>query len=326
MKNNRLIKLLTDKRYRFEVFDRRGAFNSLPDEKYLKKKYWYTFGEKLDLENPQTFNQKLQWLKLHDRKPIYTTMVDKYEVKKFIAEKIGEKYVIPNLGVWNSFDEIDFDALPNQFVLKCTHDSGGLVVVRDKSKLDKEAARRKIEKSLSRNYYLKGREWPYKNVTPRIIAEQYISDEKKVIDKNKDAPITCDDLQALVGLLDYKILCFNGKVQAFFLDIGVIGDGDGHADEYYRNVYDRNGNLLPVLETRDNYPREIILPDNLDEMIGIAETISAGMTHLRVDLYRLSNGELKVGELTFYHGSGMSNTFIPKEWDKTFGDWIELPK
>ena len=323
---NRWMKFLVDKQYRFEVLDRRGKFNAWSDEKYLKRKYQNTFGEKLDLNNPKTFNQKLQWLKLNDRNPIYTTMVDKFEVKKFISERIGEEYIIPTLGVWDNFDEIDFDSLPNQFVLKCTHDSGGLVIVRDKSNMDLDATRKKVNKSLARNYYLKGREWPYKNVQPRIIAEKYITtDMNKAINRHPEAPITCEDLQSEIGLLDYKFLCFNGKVRALFLDIGVIGNSDGHADEYYRNVYDRDGTLLPVLETRENYPVQIILPDNLEEMIKLAETLSSNIPHLRVDLYRLSNGEVKVGELTFYHGSGLSNVFVPSKWDEIFGDWIELP-
>ena len=322
----KLIKLVTDKKYRFEVLDRRGAFNGVSDERYLKKKYKVTFGKSLDLNNPITYNEKLQWLKLYNRKPLYTTMVDKYESKAYVSGIVGGKYVIPALGVWDRFEDIDFDALPDRFVLKCTHDSGGLVIVRDKSDFDRESARKKIERCQARNYYLKSREWPYKDVKPRIMAEDYISglNEGAASTHAPSDAVSCDELQAKHGLLDYKFMCFNGKVRALFLDIGVIGKGTEHAEEYYRNVYDENGVLLPVKETRDNYPESIVLPSNLDEMIKIAEALSEGTPHLRVDLYRLNSGEIKVGEMTFFHGSGFSNFFIPEEWNKIFGDWIDL--
>ena len=152
-----------------------GLTKGMSDKRYLKWLYRLSFGKKLDLDDPKTFNEKLQWLKLYDRDPKYITMVDKHEVKEYVAEKIGEKYIIPTLGVWESFDEIDFDKLPDQFVLKCTHDSGGLAICRDKASFDKEKAREKIEKSLASNFFWRGREWPYKDVKPRIIAEQYMT-------------------------------------------------------------------------------------------------------------------------------------------------------
>lgn len=155
----------------------RGLLPSLSDQKYIEMKFKSRMGYKLDLENPRTFNEKLQWLKLHDHRPEYTMMVDKYEAKEYVARVIGEEHIIPTLGVWDSFNEIDFNSLPNQFVLKCTHDSGGLVICKDKTSLNIDAAKRKIESSLKRNYYLVGREWPYKNVVPRIIAEKYMEDE-----------------------------------------------------------------------------------------------------------------------------------------------------
>lgn len=163
-------------------------FKFLSDKIYLSIKFKYIFGRKIDWNNPKTFNEKLQWLKVYNRNPQYTELVDKYEVKKYISKVLSEQYVIPTLGIWDSFDEIDFDSLPDQFVLKCTHDSGGLVVCKDKKKLDVEAARRKINQSLQNNYYDSGREWPYKNVKPRIIAEQYMAD----------------------NLRDYKLFCFDG--------------------------------------------------------------------------------------------------------------------
>lgn len=164
------------------------------DEKCLGFWYKYRFGTRLNLKNPKTFNEKIQWLKLYDRNPLYTTMVDKYEAKKYVASIIGEEYIIPTLGVWDKFDDIDFDKLPNQFVLKCTHDSGGLAVCKDKKVFDINAARKRINRSLKRNFYWIGREWPYKDVRPRIIAEQYM--------ENSDGR---------TELSDYKFYCFNGK-------------------------------------------------------------------------------------------------------------------
>lgn len=300
----------------------------IPDKTYIQLNFFRRMGRFPNLKNPQTFNEKLQWLKLYDRKPEYTTIVDKYEAKRHVAEHIGEEYVIPTLGVWDKFEDIDFESLPNQFVLKCTHDSGGLVICRDKSKLDLDKVKVKINASLKENYYYQGREWPYKNVKPRIIAEAYITDNnvrEESVDKT-DEYILVNDLQREYGLLDYKFMCFDGVVRALFLDIGVVGSGDGHAEEYYRNVYDRDGKLLPVRETRNNYPISIQLPENFSKMVEIAETLSQGIPHIRVDLYRFASGEIKVGELTFFHGSGFCNIFDPAEWDRTFGDWLKLPK
>ena len=159
---------------------------------------------------------------------------------------------------------------------------------------------------------------------PRILVEEYLKDEPVEMEARENGKISYQELQQQFGFLDYKFMCFNGEVKTLFLDIGVIGGGEGHAEEYYRNVYDREGNLMPVLETRDNYPQEVELPDNLNEMVRIAETLSKGVPHVRVDLYRLSTGAIKFGELTFFHGSGLSNRFIPEEWDNTFGSWINL--
>lgn len=300
----------------------------LPDKTYIQLNFVRRMGRFPNLKNPKTYNEKLQWLKLYDRRPEYTTIVDKYEAKRYVADHIGEEYVIPVLGVWNKFEDIDFESLPNQFVLKCTHDSGGLIICRDKSKLDLDIAKAKINASLNENYYYQGREWPYKNVKPRIIAETYITDNN-MPQESVDKPygyVLVSDLQKKHGLLDYKFMCFDGVVRALFLDIGVIGNGEGHAEEYYRNVYDRDGKLLPVRETRNNYPFPVQLPENFSKMVEIAETLSKGMPHIRVDLYRFSTGEIKVGELTFFHGSGFSNIFDPPEWDIIFGDWIKLPE
>lgn len=320
----KLLKYITDKDYRLLVNAGRGKYDKLPDKEYLEKIFKASMGYSLNLENPQTFNEKLQWLKLYDRKPEYTMMVDKYKVREYIKEKLGEEYLIPLLGVWDKAEDIDFDKLPNQFVLKCTHDSGGLCICRDKNTFDVKQCKDYLDNRLTHNYYKLWREWPYKNVVPKIIAEQYI-------DVTQNSPLKCGDiisveeLQCTQGLLDYKFMCFSGRVQALFLDIGVVKGSSKHAENYYRNVYDREFNLLPVKETRENYPLKIKMPDNFNQMVEIAEKLSSGMPHVRVDLYNVK-GRIFFGEFTFFHGSGLSNFFVPKEWDKIFGDWIELPK
>lgn len=272
----------------------------IDDKTYLRIKYFLKMKRILHLKSPRTFNEKLQWLKLYDRNPEYTTMVDKYAVKRYVADKIGEQYIIPTLGVWKKFDDIDFDKLPNQFVLKCTHDSGGLVICRDKSKLDIDAARKKISVSLNSNYYYSGREWPYKNVPPRIIAEQYMEDKQ------------------LGELRDYKFFCFNGK--AIFLYLS-----EGSHTKNQRICY-LSLNWKPMNIGRDDYkPFEKLPPNpnNLEEMIRIAEELSQGVPHVRVDFYDV-NGQILFGELTFYSGSGFTK-FNPESADFEIGKLLDLP-
>ena len=273
----------------------------LPDVPFLKLKYRVAMKKKLNLKKPVTYNEKLQWLKLHDRKPIYTDMVDKFEAKRYVAERIGEEYIIKTLGVWDHFDEIDFDKLPERFVLKCTHDSGGLVIVKDKNNLDKAAAKEKIEKCLKRNFYYAGREWPYKNVKPRVLAEEYMEDSKTA------------------ELRDYKFFAFNGKVKALF----IASERQKENEETKFDFFDAEYNHLPV---RNGHPNAEIPPEkpkNFEKMKAFAEKLSEGIPHLRVDFYEV-DGKIYFGELTFSHWSGMV-PFEPEEWDKTFGDWIELP-
>ena len=292
------IKQLFSPYYHFLFFNRMGLYNSLADEKYLKKMFRLKMGRKLNLENPQTFNEKLQWLKIYDRKSIYTTMVDKYEAKRYIADLIGDEYIIPTLGVWDKFDDIDFDSLPNQFVLKCTHDSGGLVICRDKSKLDLKKAKKKIEKSLKRNFYYVGREWPYKNVKPRIIAEKYLVDESGV------------------ELKDYKIFCFNGKAEYVEVDF------NRHI-EHKLNPYDFEWNPLNFCDSSKNdYSADIKKPIQLEKMREIAETISRDIPFLRVDFYSIYD-KVYVGELTFHPGSGFIQ-FEPRSIDEKYGKLLEL--
>lgn len=281
------------------LFGNFGLLKWMPDKAYLKMVFWSLVGKRLSLNNPQTLNEKLQWLKLYDRKPEYTLMVDKYAVKKYIADKIGEQYIIPTLGVWNHFDEIDFDILPNQFVLKCTHDSGGLVICRDKAKLDMKAAKAKIEKSLRRNYYWSGREWPYKNVPPRIIAEKYMEDSHQ-------------------DLTDYKMMCFNGTVQCCFTCTDLF------ANEGLKvTFFDRQWQKMPF--TRHYPASEYIIdpPTKLKEMMDLAEHLAKNIPFIRVDFYEIA-GELYFGELTVFPGSGFEE-FSPQKYDTLFKNWIKLP-
>lgn len=274
----------------------------IPDSLYLRLKYLQRVKKFLNLKAPKTFNEKLQWLKLHDRNPEYTKMVDKYEVREYIKEKIGEEYLIPLFGVWDSFDEIDFDKLPEQFVLKCTHDSGGLVICKDKSKLDIEKARQKINRALKNNYYWHGREWPYKNVKPRIIAEKYMSN-----DGNIDTELT-----------DYKFSCFNGRVDNVMLCL------ERSTGDVKFRYFDKEWNLLrydvqgKALQKGYTIPK----PEKMDEMFELAGKLSEGIRYLRVDLYHSEN-KIYFGELTFFPQSGF-DTDILKETDELFGSYLDL--
>lgn len=274
----------------------------LPDELYLKVKFRQLMGKKLNLENPQTFSEKLQWLKLYNRRPEYTTMVDKYAVKDYVAKIIGEEYIIPTLGVWDRPEDIDWDSLPNQFVLKCTHDSGGLVICRDKSKLDKEAAIIKLRKTLKQNYFRKWREWPYKNVPRRIIAEQYIEPAPDL----KDLP-------------DYKFFCFDGEVKALF----VATDRQKEGEEVKFDFFDAEFNHLPFKQGHEHAAVTPQKPKNFEVMKKAAAQLSKGMPHARVDLYEVGDKVL-FGEITLFHFSGLV-PFRPDEWDKVFGDMLTLP-
>lgn len=293
-------KTLTDKKYRTKLFAGLGFYDRMDDEKYLKKLYMANFGKELDLENPKTFNEKLQWLKLYDRKPEYTMMVDKYRVREYISEKLGEEYLIPLLGVWDDPEEIDFDKLPNQFVLKCNHNSGlGMCICKDKSKLDIKKVKAELKKGLKENFYLRGREWPYKDVPRKIICEKYMVDESGY------------------ELKDYKIFCFNGEPKALFVAT------DRMTDTKF-DFFDVEFNHLPFTNGHPNAEKEIAKPQNLDEMLKVASVLSKGIPQVRIDLYNV-NGKILFGEMTFSHWSGMV-PFEPNKWDERFGEWIVLPK
>jgi len=271
----------------------------LPDKVYLEIMYEKIMKTKLDLKNPKTFNEKLQWLKLYDRRPEYTKMVDKYEVKQYIKEKIGEEYVIPTLGVWDKFEDIDFDSLSKQFVLKTTHDSGSVIVCRNKDTLDIDSARQKINASLKNKFFYYGREWPYKNVKPRIIHEKYI--------ENAD------------GLIDYKFYCFNGEPKFLYVSQGL----EDHSTAKI-SFLTLDWEFAPF--KRDDYESFSSLPQKpacFEKMIEISKILSEGHPFLRVDLYDI-DGHVYFSELTFSPCSGFMH-FQPAEWDRKVGDYLTLP-
>ncbi len=279
----------------------RKISNILPDRLFIRLEYFRNFGRFPNLKNPKTYNEKLQWLKLYNRNPEYSRMVDKYEAKAFVAQRIGEQYVVPNLGVWDSFDEIDFDSLPEQFVLKTVHDCGGVVICQDKENFDKVTAKKFLQRHQAINYYRYQREWPYKNVKPRILAEQYLEDA------------------ATGELRDYKFFCFDGQPKALF-----IASERQAAGETKFDFFDMDFNHMDV---RNGHPNADVKPEKpacFEEMKELAKKLSQGIPHLRVDFYEM-NGKLYVGELTFFHWSGMV-PFEPARWDRIFGSWLQLPE
>lgn len=272
------------------------------DSLYLRLRFKHEMGYKLNLKDPRTFSEKLQWLKIHNRKPEYTTMVDKYGVKDYVASKIGEEHIIPTIGVWNRPEDIDWDSLPNQFVLKTTHGggSGGVVVCKDKSTFDKQQAISKLTNSLNSDIFWNYREWPYKNVHKRIIAEQYMTDGNS------------DDLS------DYKFFCFDGEPKY----CQVIRDRN---TKETIDFYDLEWNHMPFVGLNPvarNGLAPVIKPMCLEKMIEICRKLSEGIPFLRIDLYVI-NGKEYFGEITFYPASGMG-TFIPNEWNFKIGDLIKI--
>ena len=300
-KFKKVISVLTDKYKRTIFMSKLGFYNHISDEKFVKMQFKNVFGYEPDLENPVTYDEKLQWLKLYNHRAEYINMVDKYEVKHYVASIIGEEHIIPTLGVWDSFDEIDFNILPDKFVLKCTHDSGGVVICKDKSQFNISAARKKISASLAKNYYIQNREWPYKHVKRRVIAEKYMVDESGY------------------ELKDYKFFCFNGEVKALFTASGRENQETGVKYDFY----DSDFNHLPI-NTDENSYKPLKCPDSFEQMKYYAGLLSRNIPHVRVDFYDI-NGKLYFGELTFFHLSGFER-FDPPHWNKVFGDWIELPE
>lgn len=276
----------------------KNFFNWMSDKLYIKIKYYLVIGKWMDLNNPETFNEKIQWLKLYDRKDIYTALVDKYIVKRKVADAIGNEYVIPTIGVYDKVEDIDFNELPDRFVMKCTHDSGGIVICKNRKDFDELAAKKKINKYLRRKYYYVHREWPYKNVKPRIIIEKYMEDD--VTDE----------------LTDYKVMCFGGKAKMVFTCTERFGDG------LKVTFFDLDWNKLPFERHYPASKKNIPRPKNLDKMIELSEKLAKGIPFVRIDWYEI-NGKLYFGEYTFYPGSGLEE-FTPEEWDKKLGDLLDL--
>ena len=273
-----------------------------PDKLYLSLLFRFKMGYWMDWKNPKTFSEKLQWLKLYDRKPEYTMMVDKYTVKEYVAKIIGKEYIIPTLGVWDSPEDIDWDSLPQKFVLKTTHGGGGsdIVICKDKTIFDKVAAITKLQRSLDKNTYRSFREWPYKNINRKIIVESYLEDS------------------VTEELRDYKFFCFNGEVKFLF-----VATGRQKYSEPFFNFFDADYHSLNL---QQGHPRSEILPSKpqcFDEMKIIASKLSKGLTQVRIDLYEV-NGKVYFGEITFFHFSGVV-PFNPNEWDYKFGEMIKLP-
>ncbi len=295
-------KYLFNSDYRFAWNAGLGLYNKMSDEDYLKRLFKANMGYELNLENPKTYNEKLQWIKLFDRKPEYTMMVDKYLVRDYIAQRIGDEYLIPLLGVWDYPDEIDFDSLPDKFVLKCNHNSGlGMCICTDKNNLDINKVRDDLRKGLKQDYYKIWREWPYKDVPRKIIAEQYMVDESGY------------------ELKDYKFFCSDGNVTALF----IASDRQVKGEETKFDFYDADFNHLPFINGHPNTNKTLKRPSAFEEMKKLASELSKGIPHVRVDFYEI-NGKVYFGELTFFHWSGLV-PFEPAEWDKKFGDLIKLP-
>ena len=292
---------MKNKKYDFWAHALNRLVYVLPDKWYLFFRFKNRVGYWPHLNHPRTFNEKLQWLKLNDRHAEYTQMVDKIDAKKYVASIIGDKYIIPTLGVWNSVDEIEWDKLPNQFVIKVSSDSGGIVVCKDKQTLDIEKAKEKLTNGWGKNYYVHNKEYPYRDLTPRIIAEEYKEDESGY------------------ELRDYKIFCFNGEPKILF----VASDRQNAGEDTKFDFFDLNWNHLPFTNGHPNSKEHIAKPKNFEEMLEIAKKLSVGIPQVRIDLYNC-NGKIYFGEITFFHWSGMS-AFDPVEWDYKWGKMIKLP-
>lgn len=285
----------------FDALNYRKMLNWLPDKVFLEAAFRARFGRKLNLNNPETFNEKLQWLKLYNRKPEYTKMVDKYLVRDYVKEKIGEEYLIPLLGVWDDPEKIDFDELPMQFVLKCNHNSGlGMCICKDKNSLDINKVKEELKKGINQNYYLTSREWPYKDVPRRIIAEKYMVDESGY------------------ELKDYKFYCFDGKVK-----LVMINSDRMSSEKTKANYFDENYQPLDFVWGYENAEIPPQKSEKFEEMKYLAEKLSEGITHVRIDFYQTPSG-IYFGEITFFDGSGF-DAIEPIEWDYKIGSWLKLP-
>lgn len=287
-------KLIKNRELRLQLIK---LLSFVPSAPYLKMVYRIKTGEKLHLKNPVGFNEKLNWLKLNHIHPEYTQLVDKLAVRDYIREKIGEDYMFPLLGSWDSFDDIDFDALPDKFVLKCNHDSGSVKLITDKSKMDKAALKAFFERRLAMNAYCLGREYPYKDVPPKMMAEAFM-----------EAPDGG-------GINDYKFFCFQGKPKLLFV-------ATDRATDVRFDFFDMDFQHLDIVNIHEQSGKEIQKPSCFDEMKSLAETLSQGMEFVRIDLYEIG-GRVYFGEFTFFHGGGFY-LFHPAHWEKDLGDLLPL--
>lgn len=296
----RIKKVITSPKSLIQYFmaTRPKMFSWMSDEQYIKFEYKLFTGMKLNLENPKRFNEKLQWLKLYDHNPQYTTLVDKQDVKSWVTSVIGEEYVIPSLGVWSRFEDIDFNLLPEQFILKCTHDSGGNIICTDKNTFDRQVAKKKIDACMKKRYFLEHREWPYKNVEPRIIAEPLLVDEPGK------------------SLKDYKLFCFHGITEFLF----VASDRGKGTTKF--DFYDKEFNRMPVAQHYPNSENGVSKPQQFVLMKELAFKLAKDIPFVRVDFYEVK-GQVFFGELTFCHFAGIE-TFEPDSYDFEFGKLIDL--
>lgn len=272
------------------------------DTTYLRLHYFFNMRKTLPLKNPNTYNEKLQWLKLYDRNPLYTKLVDKYEVKRYVSERIGQEYVAKVLAKWDRVEEVSFESLPKSFVLKTTHGGGnnGVIIVKDKQAMDIDKVRADLAKSMEYDLYRLSKEWPYKNVERRIFAEEYIEDTE-----------TCE-------LRDYKFFCFDGVVKAMF-----VATERQTREEPFFNFFDEDYNSLDVKQGHPRAEIPPVKPALFEQMKQVAETLSKGLTHVRIDLYQ-ANDKIYFGEFTFYHFGGVV-PFEPSSWDARFGSWLKIP-
>lgn len=299
----RFKKVLKDPNYVIGKWMKQHHPRWMCDRWYLKIMWWQWMGYKLDLKHPRTFNEKLQWLKLYDRKPEYTLMADKFRVKEWVSGMIGEEYVIPTLVRWDSAKDISIDSLPNRFVLKCNHDSGSTIVCRDKTTFDLDDAKEKLETALEQNYYWTSREWPYKKIKRCILAEQFVENEN-------EGPHA-----AISDLISYKFMCFDGEPRLMYLTV--------KNDDIWEDYFDMDFKPLKLKRWYRNSGMDFKKPDNWEKMIEIARVLSKDTRFLRVDLYEI-NGKVYFSECTFYDWAGFCK-IDPKEWDLRMGSWIKLP-
>lgn len=293
---------LLDKKLRLNYLTKLGLTNHISDERFLRMKYKCNFGKELCLDSPASFNEKLQWLKIYDRKPEYTVMVDKYRVRDYIADKIGSEYLLPLIGVWDSPDEIDFCVLPTQFAMKCNHNSGlGMCLCTDKSKLNVEKVKKELHRGLKQDYYLTCREWPYKDVPRKIIAEQFMKSDEG-------------------GLTDYKIHCFNG-VPKLILVCKDRFKSTGLTEDFFSPQWEHLNICRPK---HPNASQPIPQPEELAQMLSLAQRLSRDIPFLRVDFYIIEH-RIYFSELTFFPASGFEK-FVPEVWDRIMGDWLMLPE